>query len=103
MPHRMRPLASLQCYLLLITVGIFAPMMSLANAVPLGLPTIIEANDTHDSGDLVTLGERLFNDKRFSANRTISCSSCRVLSASVREFTPLPLISSFRWRLYAGR
>lgn len=45
--------------------------------IPSGFPTLnnsVNANKPTKYG--VALGEKLFNEKRFSANNTISCSSC---------------------------
>ena len=42
----------------------------------LGLPPLMVPDDNPQSADKIELGRLLFNDKRLSANGTISCESC---------------------------
>lgn len=47
-----------------------------ASAPPIGLPEVpVPADNPQDPGK-VLLGEKLFNDKRFSADGTVSCATC---------------------------
>jgi cytochrome c peroxidase len=48
----------------------------LASAVPLGLPPVPVPADNPITGAKVALGEKLFNDKRFSATGDVSCATC---------------------------
>lgn len=45
-------------------------------AEPLGLPAVPIPNDNRQSQVKIALGQRLFEDRRFSADGTISCASC---------------------------
>jgi cytochrome c peroxidase len=45
-------------------------------ALPLGLPPVPIPQDNPQSPAKIALGRLLFNDRRFSADGTISCSSC---------------------------
>lgn len=44
--------------------------------LPLGLPSVPVPNDNPQSPEKVALGKKLFEDKRFSADGTISCATC---------------------------
>lgn len=47
--------------------------------IPVGFPALnISVNTNKPTLYGVTLGEKLFNEKRFSADNTISCSSCHI-------------------------
>ncbi len=43
---------------------------------PLGLPPVPIPGDNPQTPEKVALGERLFNDKRFSGDGTVSCATC---------------------------
>ncbi|RMD52130.1 MAG: cytochrome-c peroxidase [Nitrospirae bacterium] len=43
---------------------------------PLGLPPVPVPKDNPQTKEKIALGEKLFSDKRFSADGTISCSTC---------------------------
>ena len=43
---------------------------------PLGLPKVPVPKDNPQSPEKIALGERLFGDKRFSADGTVSCANC---------------------------
>lgn len=47
-----------------------------AEEVPLGLPPVPIPADNPQSPEKIVLGKRLFEDKRFSADGTISCATC---------------------------
>ena len=59
---------------ILTTAFIFSS--SLAKEVPLGLPPVPVPADNPIIPEKVELGKKLFEDRRFSANGTISCSHC---------------------------
>ncbi|MBW2058699.1 MAG: c-type cytochrome [Deltaproteobacteria bacterium] len=70
----MRPVVislSLPLFLLLWSVSLFCQ-----EAVPLGLPPVPVPEDNPQSAEKVVLGEKLFKDRRFSADGTISCAHC---------------------------
>lgn len=50
--------------------------MSAAEGVPLGLPEVPVPADNPQEPGKVLLGKKLFNDKRFSADGTVSCATC---------------------------
>lgn len=50
--------------------------MEIPNAPPLGLPPFVVPSDNPLNAIKVTLGRKLFKDKRFSADGTISCETC---------------------------
>ena len=58
------------------TAAIAAILCSSAWAVPLGLPPLPVPGDNQQTPEKVALGQRLFEDVRFSADGTISCASC---------------------------
>lgn len=45
-------------------------------AEPLGLPPVPIPPDNPPSASKITLGEKLFNDTRFSSTGEVSCSTC---------------------------
>lgn len=59
-----------------------------ATAEPLGLPPVPVPGDNPTTPEKVRLGEKLFNDKRFSATGEVSCASCHKPEAA---FTDGPL------------
>jgi len=59
-----------------------------ATAPPLGLPPPPQPQDNPATKAKVALGEKLFNDKRFSSTGTISCSTCHL---EEKAFTDSPL------------
>ncbi len=60
--------------LFLIGVAWVAPFW--AGDVPLGLPPIPIPSDNPQSPEKIALGKRLFEDKRFSGDGTVSCANC---------------------------
>jgi cytochrome c peroxidase len=60
--------------LFLIVVAWVAPFW--AGEIPLGLPPVPVPADNPQSPEKIALGKRLFEDKRFSADGTISCAHC---------------------------
>ncbi len=62
------------CFLILAFGLLFADLL-LANNL-LGLPDLIIPKDNLQTPEKIKLGERLFNDKRLSADGSISCASC---------------------------
>jgi cytochrome c peroxidase len=44
--------------------------------LPLGLPPVPVPEDNPQSPEKIALGKRLYEDKRFSADGTVSCSNC---------------------------
>jgi cytochrome c peroxidase len=69
----------------LLAAVIALGFIRLVGAVPLGLPQVTATTDNAYDRDKVTLGARLFQDKRFSANRSISCASCHQPSAAFTD------------------
>ncbi len=47
-----------------------------AASPPLGLPEVPVPGDNPQSQEKIKLGKKLFNDKRFSADGTVSCATC---------------------------
>lgn len=62
-----------------------------AYATPLGLPPVPIPADNPQSPEKIKLGEKLFNDKRFSSTGTVSCATCH---DAARAFTDSPLPTS---------
>lgn len=59
--------------LFISAIALVAPIV---NATQLGLPSLSIPGDNPQSTDKVNLGRRLFQDTRFSADRTVSCATC---------------------------
>jgi len=60
-------------------------------AEPLGLPPLPIPADNPQSPEKIALGNKLFHDKHFSADGTISCSTCH---DDAKAFTDSPLKTS---------
>ncbi len=61
---------------------------SRADSAPLGLPPIPYPKDNPQTADKIALGEKLFNDKRFSTTGEVSCATCH---DAEKAFTDSPL------------
>lgn len=61
---------------------------SSAQTMPLGLPVVTYPASNPQTTDKVTLGEKLFNDSRFSTTGKISCATCH---DRLKVFTDSPL------------
>jgi cytochrome c peroxidase len=61
------------------------------NAQPLGLPPIPIPEDNPQTPEKVALGDKLFNDKRFSSTGEVSCATCH---EPQKAFTDSPRVTS---------
>lgn len=57
--------------------------------VPLGLPPVPVPADNPQTPEKIALGEKLFEDKRFSADGTISCSNCHDRAKAFADGLPV--------------
>jgi cytochrome c peroxidase len=62
-----------------------------ATAQPLGLPPVPIPADNPQTPDKIALGDKLFNDKRFSSTGDVSCATCH---DPAKAFTDSPLVVS---------
>ena len=65
----------IQIVLLSLLVGISATLLWAAEN-PLGLPPVPIPSDNPQTPEKIALGKLLFEDKRFSADGTVSCATC---------------------------
>ena len=74
----------------ILTFALLLRIASLAEAAPsmLGLPAMKVPADNPQSTEKIALGKKLFNDKRFSANGSISCASCHISSKAFTDGRP---------------
>ena len=63
----------------------------LAVAQPLGLPPVPIPADNPQTPEKIQLGDKLFNDKRFSSTGEVSCATCH---DPKKAFTDSPLVTS---------
>lgn len=68
---RIRIILSTVLLILLVTDTPFSQ-----ERVPLGLPQVNVPKDNPQSSEKIALGKKLFEDKRFSADGTVSCANC---------------------------
>jgi cytochrome c peroxidase len=61
------------------------------NSQPLGLPAVPIPQDNPQSPEKIALGDKLFNDKRFSSTGQVSCATCHDPN---KAFTDSPLVTS---------
>ncbi|MDY6944370.1 MAG: cytochrome c peroxidase [Pseudomonadota bacterium] len=66
-------------------------MMSAVLAQPLGLPPVPIPADNPQTPEKIALGDKLFNDKRFSSTGDVACSKCH---DPAKAFTDGPLVTS---------
>lgn len=58
-------------------------------AAPQGLPPLAILADNPQTPEKIALGEKLFNDKRFSANGEIACSHCHAADKAFTDHKPV--------------
>ncbi len=75
----------------LVGVLVIQPQESQSNSPPLGLPPVPEVRDNPQTPEKIALGEKLFNDKRFSSTGEVSCATCH---DPAKAFTDSPLKTS---------
>src|ERR1700754_1310860 len=61
------------------------------HAQPLGLPPLHIPADNPQTPEKIQLGDKLFNDKRFSSTGEVSCAKCH---DPAKAFTDGPLVTS---------
>jgi cytochrome c peroxidase len=66
-------------------------MMGAALAQPLGLPPVPVPPNNPQTPEKIALGDKLFNDKRFSSTGEVSCATCH---DPKKAFTDSPLVTS---------
>jgi cytochrome c peroxidase len=64
---------------------------TMAMAQPLGLPPVPIPSDNPQTPEKIALGDKLFNDKRFSSTGDVSCATCH---DPKKAFTDSPLVTS---------
>src|SRR5512139_2678464 len=81
--------------LLCLSLSVFSLLGSLgafgASAEPLGLPPVPVPADNPQTPEKIALGDKLFHDKRFSIDGTVSCATCH---DDRKAFTDSPLKTS---------
>lgn len=68
-------MGSIKILVLFLLVGLFAPSLWAAESL-LGLPPVPIPTDNPQTPEKIALGKRLFEEKRFSADGTVSCATC---------------------------
>ena len=58
-----------------ILIAFFISLPALA-VPPLGLPPLLIPADNPQTPEKITLGDKLFNDKRFSTTGEVNCATC---------------------------
>lgn len=66
-------------------------LASAVMAQPLGLPPVPIPADNPQTPEKIALGDKLFNDKRFSSTGEVSCATCH---DPTKAFTDSPLVTS---------
>ena len=56
-----------------------------------GLPPLMIPNDNPQTAEKIALGRLLFNDKRFSANGSVSCASCHQADKAFADGLPVAI------------
>src|SRR5512136_2524850 len=58
-------------------------------APPLGLPPVPIPQDNPQTPDKIALGEKLFNDKRFSSTGEVNCATCHKKEMAFTDQLPV--------------
>jgi len=74
--------------LLKLLIVLFVSRYALADQ-KLGLPPLVIPADNPQTAEKIELGRLLFNDRRFSANGSISCASCHHLDQAFTDGLPV--------------
>jgi cytochrome c peroxidase len=82
----MKPIVSV---FMLACAGVLS--LTMVRAQPLGLPRVPVPEDNPQSPEKIALGDKLFNDKRFSSTGAVSCATCH---DPQKAFTDSPLVTS---------
>jgi cytochrome c peroxidase len=69
----------------LTSLLVLAGASSVALAEPLGLPPVPVPADNPQTPAKIALGERLFDDVRFSATGTVACATCHVAASAFTD------------------
>src|SRR5690606_26465615 len=78
-------LRGMRIALLLLSIGAAWQV----GAQPLGLPPVPVPEDNPQTPEKVALGERLFNDVRFSSNGAVSCANCHATATVFTDTRPV--------------
>lgn len=71
--------------------GCASLICTIAMAQPLGLPPVPVPDNNPQTPEKIALGNKLFNDKRFSSTGDVSCATCH---DPQKAFTDSPLVTS---------
>jgi cytochrome c peroxidase len=75
---------------LILTVWFFGLLGLMASdtpdkSVPLGLPPVVYPENNPQTPEKIALGDKLFNDKRFSGTGEVSCATCHDATKAVTD------------------
>jgi len=77
-------------FFLTLLIGLIFSNSAFADKT-LGLPPLTIPNDNPQTVEKITLGRLLFNDKRFSANGSVSCASCHHADKAFTDELPVAI------------
>ena len=77
-------------FFLTLMIGLFFSGSALANK-NLGLPSLTIPADNPQTPEKIALGGLLFNDKRFSANGSVSCANCHQADKAFSDGLPVAI------------
>ncbi len=75
---------------LVIIGALFGIAIAQSEGPPLGLPPVPVPEDNPQTADKIALGDKLFNDKRFSTTGEVSCATCHAVEKAFTD-SPLPV------------
>ncbi len=74
---------------MIAAAGIITPSIWADQKVPLGLPPVPVPADNPQTPEKIILGKKLFVDKRFSGDGTVSCSTCHIPEKAFTDSLPV--------------
>lgn len=75
--------------LVIMWMGCLANTLLAGEKVPMGLPEVPVPADNPQTPEKIILGKKLFMDKRFSADGTVSCSTCHSPEKAFTDGLPI--------------
>ena len=73
-----------------LLIGLIISSSVLADKI-LGLPPLLVPDDNSQTAEKIALGQLLFNDKRFSADGSVSCASCHQADKAFTDGLPVAI------------
>ena len=75
-------------FFVVVLLALYVPVIA-GEGMPAGLPELPVPEDNPQTPEKISLGEKLYNDKRFSADGTVSCATCHAPDKAFGDGLPV--------------